>query len=190
MRSLVYFVAVTLDGRIAAPDGATDAFPASPEYLTALAADWGDGLPTAFHAAFGTTPPGHAWDTVVMGRATYQPAIDAGIVSPYDHLEQYVYSSTLAPVDHPRVHVVADDAAEHVAALMQRPGGDIWLAGGATLAGAVAPLIDRLVLKLNPVVLGAGLGLIDAPVAGLGWRLSDLRRYPDDILVLTYDRRR
>lgn len=190
MRRLVHLVAVSLDGRIAAPDGSVDAFPTSPEFLAALAAEWGDGLPTAFHQAFGTTPPGHAWDTAVMGRHTYQPAIDAGIVSPYDHLQQYVYSATLAPVDHPRVQVVTDDALEHVRALKERPGGDIWLAGGSRLTSALWPLVDRLVLKLYPVVLGAGIPLLETGPDVTGWRLTDLSRYPDDVVVSTYDRRR
>lgn len=42
MRPLIYFVATTLDGRIAAPGGSADFFPFDPAYGAALAAEGGD----------------------------------------------------------------------------------------------------------------------------------------------------
>ncbi len=66
MRQLTYFIATTLDGRIAAPDGSFEFFPFDPAYGLAIAEDWGDGFPTAFHDALGTTPTLQKWDTVVV----------------------------------------------------------------------------------------------------------------------------
>ncbi|MFY0405717.1 dihydrofolate reductase family protein [Solicola sp. PLA-1-18] len=187
-RSLVYFVAVSLDGRIAGPDGSFDSFPMDQEYLGALASEWGDGFPTAFHQATGSTPPGTRWDTVLMGRGTFQPAIDAGIESPYAHLTQYVFSSTLRAEDHPGVQVVDEDPLAFVRRLKAEPGGDIWLCGGGRLAGALAPEVDRLVLKLNPVVLGAGIPLVDGAFDPSVWRLVASRVHEIGVVVLTYER--
>ncbi len=188
MRALVYFVAVSLDGRIAGPTGRTDVFPTDPEYLLRLAEDWGDGLPTGFHEAMGTSAQGTRWDTVVMGRRTFQPALDAGVPDPYAHLDTYVFSRTLDPDQHRDVTVVAGDAAEFVRELKQRDGGDIWLCGGGVLAGALAEEVDRLVLKLNPVVLGDGLPLFSGAFAPTAWRLADQQSPGAGVLVLTYDR--
>ena len=129
MRELTYFVAVSLDGRIAAPDGSTDVFPLDPGYLAALAEDWGDAFPTAFHAAVGTEPPRTRFDTVLMGRGDLRPGAGGRRADPYAHLETYVYSSTLDPAEHPAVHVVDGDAVAHVRELKAGDGGGIWLCG-------------------------------------------------------------
>ncbi len=89
----------------------------------------------------GTAPPVTRWDTVVMGRGTYAPAIGAGIASPYDHLDQYVVSTTLEPAEHPGVSVVSEDPLGFVRRLKSRPGGDVWLCGGGSLAGV---LVDEV----------------------------------------------
>ncbi|WP_380168720.1 dihydrofolate reductase family protein [Jannaschia sp. R86511] len=188
MRALVYFVAVSLDGRIAGPAGETEAFPTDPGYLARLAEDWGDGLPTGFHQAMGTTPPGTRWDTVVMGRGTFQPALDAGVADPYAHLDTYVLSGTLDPAEHPGVTVVAEDAVTFVRDLKRRAGGDIWLCGGGALAGALADEVDRLVLKVNPVVLGAGVPLFDGRFAPTTWRATAEASPGAGVRLLTYER--
>lgn len=188
MRALVYFVAVSLDGRIAGPAGQTDAFSVDADYLTRLAEGWGDGLPTGFHQAFGTTPPGTRWDTVVMGRGTFAPAMEAGVSDPYAHLDTYVLSSTLDPADHPDVTVVADEAVGFVRGLKAREGGDIWLCGGGRLAGALADEIDRLVLKVNPVVLGEGVPLFAGGFSPTSWRLVEQESPGAGVLLLTYER--
>ncbi|MBA2310052.1 MAG: dihydrofolate reductase [Pseudonocardiales bacterium] len=188
MRQLVYFVAVSLDGKIGGPDGSFDFFPVDAGYLGELNEDWGDGLPTAFHRATGLEPPGTKWDTVVMGRNTFQPAIDAGISSPYEHLDQYVFSSSLDPAQHPDVHVVSGDPLAFVHSLKRQPGGDIWLCGGGTIAATLAPEIDRLVLKLSPFVVGEGVPLFAGPFAPSHWRLTHQRTHDIGVVVLTYDR--
>jgi dihydrofolate reductase len=188
LRALVYFVAVTLDGRIAGPDGQTDFFPTDEPYLAWLAEHWGDGLPTPFHEAMGTTPPRTRWDTVVMGRGTFEPAVSAGLASPYAHLEQFVFSTSLDPAEHPGVRVVAEDPLPFVRDLKAGEGGDIWLCGGGALAGALAPEIDRLVLKLNPVLAGDGVPLVGHGFDPSRWTLVEHEVLPGGVLLLTYDR--
>ncbi len=77
------------------------------EAVKALAAELGDAFSTAFHDAFGTTSPTSVFDTVVMGRGTFEPAIQAGLADPDSHLDTYVYSSTLDLAECPDVTVVA-----------------------------------------------------------------------------------
>ncbi len=188
MRELIYYVAVTLDGRIAGPDGQFDFFPMNEAYARELNANYADALPTAAQRALGVEAPRSQWDTVIMGRATYEVALREGIKSPYAHLEQHVVSSTLRPEDYPEVTVVGGDPLGHVRALKARPGGNIWLCGGGKLAAQLAPAIDRLVLKLNPVVAGDGIPLFEGAFRPSAWKLTAQRTFDLGVVLLTYVR--
>jgi dihydrofolate reductase len=188
VRQLTYFIASTIDGRIAAPDGSFDFFPMDPAYLAALARDWGDALPTAAHRAFGTEPPGTRFDTVVMGRGTFEPAMRAGIANPYGHLDTYVYSASLDPTEHPEIHVVATDPLAHVRQLKAVEGGGIWLCGGGLLAATIADEIDSLVVKLNPVTVAAGPPLLQGGFEPRRWRLLSTQTFDLGVVLLEYER--
>ena len=122
-----------------------------------IAASYPETLPTPVREQLGLTAPGTRFDTVVMGRNTYTPALEAGIRSPYAHLDQYVVSATLPASPDPQPHVVAGDPVGLVRRLKHQPGAGVWLAGGGRLAGALLGEIDELVIKRYPVVLGVGI---------------------------------
>lgn len=163
MRKLVYFVAVTLDGFIAAPDGSVDFFDHEGDHLAAQIEEYPETLPVHVRAALGITdrPPRH-FDTMIMGRGTLQPGLDAGISSPYPHLRQYVLSRTIADSTDPTITVVREDPLGLARSLREGDGLDVWLAGGGDLAGQLMPAVDELLLKIHPVVLGTGIPLAAA----------------------------
>jgi dihydrofolate reductase len=66
---------------------------------------------------------------------------------------------------------------------------DICLAGGAALAGSLLPGIDGLIIKLYPVVAGAGHPLFQAAFSPTLFALTDIRSFDEGNAVLTYDRR-
>ncbi|WDZ84565.1 dihydrofolate reductase family protein [Micromonospora cathayae] len=188
MRSLVYYVASTLDGFIAAPDGSYDFFPLEPDVAAHLAGAWPQTLPTAAHPAFGIDRPTGRFDAVVMGRGTYEPALRVGITNPYAHLAQYVFSRTLPPADYPDVTVVADDPVGYLRDLKSRPGGDIWLCGGGQLAGLLLPEVDELVVKLHPIVAGEGVPLAARRFDPARFTLVDTRPFDSGLVMLHYRR--
>ncbi|GAA1430417.1 dihydrofolate reductase family protein [Microlunatus lacustris] len=161
VRALTYYVGVSLDGFIAAPDGSFDFFPVDSSVLDFIAAEYPETLPAHVRTHLGITAPGTRFDTVVMGRATYAPALEVGITSPYPHLDQYVVSTTLSSDLDPRVRIVPDPLAL-VHQLKQGDGAGVWLAGGGRLAGALLAEIDELVIKRYPVVIGAGIPVLAA----------------------------
>lgn len=159
MRTLTYFIATSLDGYIAAPDGSIDAWPVEGEHVNVIAEDFPETLPSHVRAALGADgAPNKTFDTVLMGRNTYEPALAAGIARPYDHLLEYVCSTTLKSNDD--VTVTTEPLAT-VRDLKREDGLGIWLAGGAKLAAAVRSEIDEIVLKVYPMTLGSGIPLFD-----------------------------
>ncbi|MEV0650653.1 dihydrofolate reductase family protein [Phytomonospora sp. NPDC050363] len=157
MRRLTYFIATSIDGLIADENGSIEAFFPLPDGLAEhLVAEYPETLPTHLHETFGVTVADGRFDAVIQGRGTYQPALTEGITSPYAHLAQYVVSTTLGEVDDPKVNLIDGDPLEAVRELKSRDGGGIWLAGGARLAGSLYPEIDEIIVKVYPLVLGAG----------------------------------
>lgn len=165
MRELTYYVAVTLDGCIAAESGDADAFPVEGDHMEVLLNEYTDAVPSHVQAAVGVTADTSRFDTVVMGWRTYEPALDAGIVHPYAHLRQIVATRRDRAVA-PGIETTADPVAT-VRELKSRPGSGIYLAGGGELAGALIDEIDRLVLKHNPFALGAGIPLFGGRAVGV-----------------------
>ncbi|MFC3835291.1 MULTISPECIES: dihydrofolate reductase family protein [Deinococcus] len=186
MRRLVYYIASSVDGFIADSEGKTDAFAQSPEYLAELADRFPDTFPAHVRTPLGIGGPNRQFDTVLMGRHTYEPALQSGITSPYPHLEQYVFSRRLAPTAEQNLHIVADDPVATVRGLKARPGPlDLWLCGGGHLAAQLLPELDELIVKLNPVVLGSGIPLFSG-VASVPLTLVEQQALHGGVALLRY----
>ncbi|ANZ21203.1 bifunctional deaminase-reductase domain-containing protein [Streptomyces noursei ATCC 11455] len=158
MRKLVYYVAVSIDGFIAGPGGEFDFYPEAPDMVEHLRAEFPETMPTHIRPHIGLDGvPNERFDTVLMGRGTYQPALDAEVSSPYAHLRQYVVSRSLPDIADPAVELVSEDPIGLVRRLKAEDGdGDIWLCGGGVLAGQLLPEIDELLFKRYPVIAGDG----------------------------------
>lgn len=192
MRELVYYVAVTIDGFIAHPDGSFDKFPWDADYGADLAEEFPETLPAHLRSAEHRSLENRWFDAVLMGRTTYEVGLKEGIASPYPTLRQYVFSRSYDESPDPQVTIVSRDAVEVVRALKQEGGKAIWLCGGSALATTMltAGLIDRLILKLNPVVFGSGIPLFAPVVTQVLTTLTDHKRYPSGHMVLHYDLKR
>ncbi|MDO9395804.1 MAG: dihydrofolate reductase [Herbiconiux sp.] len=218
MRTLTYYVAVSLDGRIAAADGDYSAFPTEGDHLDALAAEFPETFPVPARAALGLTDRGTRFDTVLMGWDTYAVGLPFGLVAPYalrtvvftrDPARRRAEARDAAPAETPdaadAVTFTDGDPATVVRRLKEEvPAGDaggadtpesarrgLWLCGGGSLAAALLPEIDRLVLKVNPVLLGgAGIPLFAGGVeeAGAGFRLESSRSFRSGVVISEYPR--
>jgi dihydrofolate reductase len=162
MRKLVYFVGMSLDGYIAGPKGEFDFYPLSDDMAGWIAEQYPETIPTHLRTAMGMAvdQPNKRFDTLLMGRRTYEPALAVGVTSPYAHLKQYVVSSSLGQIDDRAVNLVQHDPLALVRRLKQDEGKDIWLCGGGTLAGELLDEIDELIIKSYPVVAGRGIPAI------------------------------
>ena len=167
-RRLRYQVAASLDGFIADPNGGYDWIVSDP------AID--------FRALY------KEFDTVVMGRKTYELVTEQGGHGAMPGLEVVVFTRTLAPAQYPGVRVLNEDPGTVVRALKAKPGRDIWLFGGGVLFRSLldANLVDTVEVAVMPVLLGSGIPLLP-PGASTKLVLADQKRLRGSgILMLAY----
>jgi dihydrofolate reductase len=187
MRSLVYFVATTLDGHIAGVDRADpDFFPFEGPQVADLLAEFPEMIPGHVRAPLGLSDETRRFDTILMGRTTYDIGRKVGLTSPYPHLRQIVVSTSITTPPDPAVEVFGQDVPGRVRALKAEAGKDVWLAGGARLAASLVDEIDELILKVNPVVLGAGTPLFDGLVGPRPVTLTGHKVYPNGFGLMRY----
>jgi dihydrofolate reductase len=110
-----------------------------------------------------------AADALLLGRVTYQafaaawPSMKDEFADRMNNMTKYVVSSTLDSVEWTNSQLLTGDLVTAVTALHEQPGGDILIAGSATLVQALLRhnLVDDLRLEVYPVVLGTGQRLFD-----------------------------
>jgi dihydrofolate reductase len=162
-------VAQSLDGFVATPDGGV-------AWLDAFSAQ--DVGFSDFMAGVGA---------VVMGRATYEQA--ASFDGPWPYAGKRVVVLTSRPLEtrHP-VDVRAGDVREVAADLRATTAGDVWLCGGPRVFRRFldAGLVDTLEVAVIPVLLGAGVPLVEPAASLLPLRLERTRSWPNGVVSLDY----
>lgn len=195
MRELVYYIASTLDGFIAGPDGTDPTgpegfWPLPEDYLHHIVAEYPESLPGPARQALGITAEGTRFDTVLEGRHSYELGLKVGVTNAYPQLRHFVFSRTLGANPDPGVEVISENPLATVRELKRHEGKDIWVIGGGTLAGALYTEIDKLIVKLAPLTIGAGIPLFghNAVFGPRSWNLSDHVVLESGSLFLTYTR--
>lgn len=188
MREIVYYVAASVDGFIAHQDGSFAGFPWDDGFGDELRARFPETFPAHLGGATGPPEANRSFDTVLMGRRTYEVGLREGITNPYPSLVQYVFSRTLKGSPDSQVTVTDENAVSVARLLKEQPGKGIWLCGGAELASTLfaAGLVDRLIVKLNPVVFGAGIPLLGHASAQRALTLTASQIYPSGHALLHY----
>lgn len=159
MRRICYSVAMSLDGYVAGPNGEADWIVMDPEF------DFAE-----LFARF---------DTVLMGRKTYEVARSQGGGPAMPGITSVVVSRTLNPADHPDVTVIGDDVRGAVSRLRAGPGKDIWLFGGGSLFRSLLDmhLVDVVEVGVMPVLLGGGTAFLPTRSERTRLRLVGSREY-------------
>jgi dihydrofolate reductase len=186
MRKLKYYIACTVDGFIAREDGSFDCFPMEGEHFADLFDSFPETIPAHVQKALGIPPENKQFDAVLMGRKTYEVGLQIGLTNPYPTLKQYVFSRSMRASPDENVELVSGDAVGLVKELKQETGKDIWLCGGGDLAATVFSEIDEMIVKLNPVIIGAGIPLFSGAVSTTNLELCDRKIYSNGFMLLYY----
>lgn len=174
MRNIIYYVATSLDGFIAGPNGEIGNFIAE-----------GSGVDQYLRDL-------QYFDTVIMGKHTYEFGYQFGLKPgqpAYPHMEHYIFSETLK-FENPdqKLHVVKPQLEIIRQLKAEKKGTDIYLCGGGQFAGWLLEneLIDYLKIKLNPLILGAGIRLFGNTKKEVVVELVDSKIYDKGLQILNY----
>ena len=174
MQPIVYDVAVSIDGFISGRSNDISRFaqegPVVEDYQERLA----------------------GYGTAIMGRNTYEFGYGFGLEpgqNPYPHMETYVFSTK---IDLPRtsdVTVVREDIAATITSIKAAAKKPVYLCGGGRFAAALMTLglVDRLILKRAPVLLGTGVRLLEDEPETPHPKFVDSRAYADGYLLQEYE---
>jgi dihydrofolate reductase len=141
------FIATSLDGFIARPDGALDWLPVN------------GGEPHGYDEFMATV------DALVIGRKTFETVLTFN-AWPYGTKPVIVLSTSMTELKAPEGAVcdlMAGTPREIVTRLAQRGMKHLYVDGGVTIQGFLeAGLIQRLIMTRIPVLLGSGIPLFGA----------------------------
>lgn len=177
------FIATSLDGFIARPDGALDWLPGAD-----VTADDFDGSPpgdSGYDAFIAEV------DVIVMGRATYETVLAFGIDWPYPRPVVVLTSRPLGTVpDGADVRVEQGPAAEVVDRLAADGFTHAYVDGGDVIQQFLAAdLLDAMTITVVPVLLGQGIHLFGELPADRHFRPDPPRRL-GEMVQTTWHRQR
>jgi len=174
---VILYIASSLDGYIAQPDGDIswlDDFQLADE-------DYGyGGLLTRTGA-------------LVMGANTYRQVLGFG-KWPYAGTTVYVmtHRGITAPAD-AQIETYAGEPKGLLEQIKARTDKDVWLVGGAQVNRAflAAHLIDEYIISIMPVMLGDGIALFPGvTIEPQNVNLIEVKSYPNGVVQLHYEHRR
>lgn len=150
MRKIILFIAQSLDGYIASPDGSVD-------FLN-------DPAPSAAAGDYGYRAFLDSIDITLMGHKTYQEILGFGIPFPYPDKTNYIFSRKHKHEDENPVMFIDSNIVEFCKKLKSQAGKDIWLIGGGEINNILlnADLVDEIIVSIKPTVLGQGIPMFSA----------------------------
>jgi len=95
-------------------------------------------------------------DSIFFGRKSYEQLIRV-MPDAFADKKKIVFSKTLQKND-TNSRIISENVKGEVNEIINKPGKDIWLFGGASLTSSMLKLnlIDELMISVHPLILGKG----------------------------------
>jgi len=173
----VLYIATSLDGFIARPDGNLDWLTSIPQPMT------GDD--------YGYTDLLNSIGTTIMGRKTYDEIIDFGIDWPYIGLNSFVITTNKElKIQSPDTNILSEDLKSFVNDLKQKTEKDIWLIGGGQIITRFIneDLLDKMIITVIPKIIGEGIPLFARKPKETNWKLTETKSFETGVVNLTYEK--
>lgn len=172
MKKVILYIAASLDGRIAEPDGGIE---------------WLSEFPITEEMNYGYKEFMDSIDTIVMGGRSWRELSNMDAMGAYADKAVYVISHHDWG-EKENIKFITEDVIERIIALRNEPGKNIWLFGGGELVSILlsADLIDEMYISYIPVILGKGIPLFPDNPKESKWKLENSVNYKNGVLQTTY----
>jgi dihydrofolate reductase len=168
--NIILYIASSLDGYIARPDGAVD--------WLELEQGVGDYGYEAFYASV---------DALVMGRKTYDFCLSVD-EWPYAGKQTFVLTGQNLQSQRAAVKFLMGDVRQCVQSIANQGYHTLWLVGGGTLVQEFCrySLIDQYIIFIMPILLGTGIPLFPEFHNNIRLELASEQTFPGGVVKLHY----
>lgn len=176
------YIATTLDGFIARPDGSLDWLPGS-----------GSSEVNVTDQDYGMNNFMESIDALLMGRKTYEIVKGFAGPWPYGNKKAYVLSNTMgendiAMRDKDNVILVSGEPTEITKILMDEGIKHVYIDGGKTIQSFLnSGLINQIILTRIPVLIGDGIPLFGPLNQDIHLKLVSSLSFDNGITQSTYE---
>lgn len=176
MIKTVLYIATSLDGFIARPDGNID---------------WLTSIPSPQEGDYGYAELLNSIGTTIMGRKTYEKIIGFGVDWPYIGLDSYVLTSDKAlKIQSPETYLLTENIKDFITEIKTKTNKDIWLIGGGQLIRSFINegLLDKMIITVIPKIIGEGIPLFADNPKETNWKLIEAKPFDTGVVNLTYEK--
>lgn len=172
MRKIILYIAASIDGRIAEPDGGIE---------------WLSEFPITEEMNYGYKEFMDSIDTIIMGGRSWRELSNLDAMGAYAGKTVYVISHHNWG-DNENVNFIRENIIEQIINLRNESGKDIWLFGGGELVSMLlaVDLIAEMRIAYIPVILGNGIPLFPEQPTESKWYLVESKPHKSGVLSVTY----
>ena len=172
MKKIILYIAASIDGRIAEPDGGTE---------------WLSEFHITEEMNYGYKEFIDSVDTIIMGGRSYREVLNMEIIEHYKDQQVYVVTRGWTEAAN-NVKFITNKVIDNIRQLRDSKGKNIWLFGGGELISMLlsADLVDEMQICYVPVILGDGIPLFPVQPKESKWVLTKSIGYNSGILKADY----
>jgi len=172
-RKLILYIAMSLDGFIAKPDGDIS-------FLTSVEKEGED---------YGYSKFMESVDTIILGRKTFDKILAMGYELPYGNRPVYVVTRS-SKSDSGTIMYYSGNLTDLISSLKSLEGKNIYCDGGAEIVHQLLKydLIDELIISIIPVLLGDGISLFKDGLQEKKLQIMSAKSFEKGLVQLHYIR--
>ena len=172
-RKIIVYIATSVDGYIARPDGDV-------AWLDRPRPKGNYGYGEFFNSV----------DAILWGRKTYSKGLEMGMKAKEfgRGIPNYVFSRQPQDAAEPGFKFVRDPIKAFTERLRKKRGKNIWMMGGGEIIGAFLDEgeIDEFIINIVPILIGEGIPLIQPRHRSVPLKLLSSKQFPDGVVSLRY----